>query len=101
MAKDFRELLGWYQDWPDGSAQYKVWFDANDQRRESSDPSDNDLFIYLVDNGVVLDVRYDVERREWVGLFMDVAGKPHRDSSFRLRHILIRALRNSHPDGDA
>jgi hypothetical protein len=100
-VKDYRTLLGWYQDWPDGSAPYKVWFDQNDRKLDvGTEPSDHELFAYLLDKGQILDVRYDIPGRQWAVLALDRDGKWYRDTSFKLRHVLIRILRNGHPEGD-
>ena len=101
MSKDYRELLGWYQDWPDGSSTVKVWFDQNDQKLEyGTRPTDHELMNHLLGKGQILDVRYDVGMMQWVVLSVDRNGKPYRDTSFKLEHALIRVLRNGHPDGD-
>lgn len=98
---DYRELLGWYQDYANGHDTFKVWFNANGSTLgHGATPSDHELMNHLLDKGQILDVRYDVGMRQWVVLGVDRDGKPYRDTGFKLFHVLVRVLRNGHPEGD-
>lgn len=32
--KPIQEIMGWHEDWPDGSSPFKVWFDQDGHMRQ-------------------------------------------------------------------
>jgi len=61
--KRIEELLGWHQDWPNGSAGYKVWFDADRYQRNFSPPTIKERLSWINDHvqGYVVSKRDDTD----------------------------------------
>jgi len=89
MNKSLEECLGWHEDWPDGSASYKVWFDWNDRRMDAS-PSTDYLVRWVTNNVRVLSITYIPDTSPvWVAIFLDKDYKAQTVKSTDHRKMLV------------
>lgn len=91
VTKSIQECLGWYEDWPDGSSSYKVWFDRDGNKVGASIPDVQYLMEWLVAAGALVHVSWQNDK--WNVLYLDKERHAFQVSAHRLDRVLAWAVR--------